>query len=241
MSQKKLSVILYQDGDKPKYYELNKAQMKTLIVGLPIITTACLVLLIFGALSLKTLRVQAERKEPKIILDLRTELADLEKKSEDIFKLNDELTTKLSTTTEQAVSSTLPLTLFRATPGQQDLSQTPSLNVEDFEFNVQDQEVAIKFNLVNQDPDGPRQTGTIFILMMTGNTYTFYPQDALSADETKLVFSKGEFFSAARFRPVEARMILPPRFGAALFKVLIFSRTGDLVTKKIFTGNLGPS
>lgn len=241
MSQKKLSVILYQDGDKPKYYELNKAQMKTLIVGLPILTSISIILLIVGALSLKTLRVQAERKEPKIILDLRSELADLEKKSEDVFKLNEELISKLSTSTEQVGPSTLPLTLFRTTPGQQDLSQTPSLNVEDFEFNLKEKEVHIKFNLVNQDPDGPRQTGTIFIIMMTGNTYTFYPQDALSPDETKLVFNKGEFFSAARFRPVEARMILPPRFGSALFKVLIFSRTGDLVAKKIFTGNLDPS
>lgn len=235
---KKLSIILYQDGDKPKYFELNKTQMKTLLVGLPLITALSLGLLILGALSLKTLRVQAERKEPAIIQDLRTQLTDLQKSSEDVFKLNEELVEKLGQSSGDISGSPLPLTLFRVTPGQQDLSQTPTLNVEDFEFNIQQEEIQIKFNLVNQDPDGPRQTGTIFIIMMTGNTYTFYPQDALSADETKLVFNKGEFFSASRFRPVEARMVLPPRIGPALFKVLIFSRTGDLVTKKIFTGNL---
>lgn len=239
---KKLSVILYQDGDKPKYYELNKSQMKTLLVGLPLITAISLGLLIVGALSLKTLRVQAERKEPKIIQDLRQELGELQKKSTDVFALNDELIEKLATTEATGTTAQqVPLTLFKITPGQQDLSQTPSLNVEDFEYILEGEEVLIKFNLVNQNPDGPRQTGTIFIIMMTGNTYTFYPQDAMSEDETKLVFNKGEFFSAARFRPVEARMILPPRLGKALFKVLIFSRTGDLVSKKIFTGDLSRS
>lgn len=239
---KKLSVILYQDGDKPKYYELNKSQMKTLMVGLPLITAISLGLLILGALSFKTLRVQAQRKEPKIIQDLRQELDELKERSEDVFKLNDELVQKLASSDVATSSSAqVPLTLFKTTLGQQDLTQTPTFNVEDFQYTLEGEEVVVKFNLVNQNPEGPRQRGTFFIIMMTGNTYTFYPADALSENETKLLFNEGEFFSAARFRPVEARMDLPPRIGPALFKVLIFSQTGDLVSKKIFTGNLSRS
>lgn len=238
MSKKDISMIVYQKNDRPKYYELNKGKLKFLITALPIITVACLMALIAGVIYFKQIRLAAQQREPLIIQDLRDQLQVLKNESQETFELNKELEAKLAQT-QVGDSSVAPLTLFKLTPGQEDLSNNPIVSVEDFELAMKkESEISLKFNLVNLEDDGTRQSGYIFIFMMTGNSYTFYPQDALTPGETRLSFNSGEYFSAARFRPVEANLHLPENKGPALFKVLIFSRTGDLLTKKIHSFNL---
>lgn len=240
MSDKNISMIVYQENDRPKYYELNKRKLKFLTTALPIITVVCLLALAAGVIYFKQIRLAAQKREPVIIQELRNELSVLRNESQETFELNKQLESKLAQT-QVGDSSVAPLTLFKLTAGQQDLSNSPVVSVEDFEVAMQaEKEIQLKFNLVNLEDDGTRQSGYIFILMMTGNTYTFYPQDALVPGETRLSFNNGEYFSAARFRPVEANLNLPENKGPALFKVLIFSRTGDLLSKKIHSFNLAP-
>jgi hypothetical protein len=239
MSDKNISMIVYQKNDRPKYYELNKRQLRFMLTALPIITVLCVLALSAGVIYFKQIRLAAQKREPVIIQELRSQLSELKEESQETFKLNKRLESKLAQT-EVGEASVSPLTLFKLTPGQQDLSNSPIISVEDFEVLLQGpKDVKLKFNLINLEDDGTRQSGYIFILMMTGNTYTFYPKDALIPGETRLTFNKGEYFSAARFRPVEAELNLPENKGPALFKVLIFSRLGDLLTKKIHSFDLG--
>lgn len=239
MNDKKVSMIVYQKNDRPKYYEINKRQLKVLLTSLPIITVVCLTTLIAGLIYFRDIRLAAQKKEPIIIQNLRNQLAELKDESKETFELNKQLESKLAQT-DVASDSIAPLTLFKLTTGQQDLSNSPIINIEDFQISHNESELQLKFNIVNIDDGETRQSGYFFVLMMTGNTYTFFPRDALVPSETQLSYNKGSYFSVARFRPVETNFELPNNRGQALFKILIFSRTGDLLTKKIHSYNLRP-
>lgn len=240
MSDKNISMIVYQKNDRPKYYEFNKKQVKFLMTSLPIVTVLSVLILSVGVIYFKQIRLSAQKREPIIIQELRNQLSELKKESQETFELNKQLESKLAQT-QVGDSSVAPLTLFKLTAGQEDLSSNPIVSVEDFNVSQQSEsEINLRFDLVNLEDDGTRQSGYIFVLMMTGNSYTFYPKDALVPGETSLSFNNGEYFSAARFRPVEATFALPENRGPTLFKVLIFSRTGDLLTKKIHSFNLNP-
>ena len=86
----KISLILYQDQDRPKYFEIRKPMVKFLIYVLPLITFGALALLIAGALSIKQIRVAAARKEPRIIQELREQNLSLESRYSEVFALNQE-------------------------------------------------------------------------------------------------------------------------------------------------------
>ena len=83
-ASKDITLVIYQDQVAPRCYEIKKNLVTFFTFAIPIISTTCVLIVIFGSLYFKSLRDTIKSHEPKIIAELKTEVADL-KKSEKGF------------------------------------------------------------------------------------------------------------------------------------------------------------
>lgn len=235
----KLSFILYEENNAPKYFEVKKSFLKFILVGLPIVALASLAVVAIGTVYFKQIKTMAERKEPKIIAELRTENETLKAKQEELVLLTKELENRLAAPASgDEVSGLASLSLFQAAQGQKDLTQKPLLTIENVRAELGKDNILFSFRLVNQTIDNNKLAGFVFVMMRVGETIYFYPADSIPENDMKLSFNRGEPFATSRFRPVEATFPKPAKSTQALFKILIFSRTGDLIHKKIISRNI---
>ena len=234
----KLSFILYKNKNVPRFYEVEKASFRLFFYGLPIVTLISI--LIAGSLLVyfKQIREMAKRKEPAIIRELNVKNAALAEKVEEVQKTNKVLEKKLVTGASDSGLNTM--SIFKVTPGQNDLTKTPDLAVESIASRQGNGTYTLKFNLSNNSKNQEKIAGNIFVLMRSGNKYHFYPNDVFEENEMQMDFNKGEYFATSRFRPVDAKFPMPAKVTNALFKVLVFSRTGDLMLKRIISRKIEP-
>ena len=237
-SNDKLSFILYTKQLAPRYYEVSKRYFKFLTVGLPMITFVCIAGLIAFAVYFKQLEVLAKRKEPIVINNLRHENTSLSSKIKELEMLNKDLENKLASPV-QTNREFSTLSLFKQIQGQKDLSKSPALTLEEVEVVPVENDIALNFKIVNATKDGTRQAGYLFVVMKSGNQVALYPEDSFERDEMQISFNKGEYFATSRFRPVRA--VFPRVSGTreVLFKIIIFSATGDLIQKQIVSQTIG--
>lgn len=230
----KISFILYEGSQAPKYFEISKSMLKFIVFGLPFITLIAISLLAAGGIYFKQIKTMAERKEPEIIQLLKLEKLALEKKEEDALKMNEELIAKLSSTTAPSVGLT-GLNIFSATAGSLDKTQTPVFEIQEDEVLPAANKIHFRFNVVNLTKDNSKLAGYIFVLMKHQDSLHLYPKGSIPTDQFEVKYSKGESFATRRFRSTEAIFPKPKTSGVALFKVIIFSRSGDLLHKKIIS------
>jgi hypothetical protein len=232
MSREKLSLVIYEHDQRPKFFELSKSSYRLLLLSLPIITMVSLVALASILIYFREIRAVAMRKEPQIIQSLRDDKTKLELREQELLVTNKELETKLATTDIDSEGLTATLGLFKLTPGIQDLSANPILGIEDVNVLSNADKIVLSFNLVNLLAETNRQVGYIFAILISGNKIHVYPEDAFNESDPLISFNKGEYFATARFRPVEAQFSNTSIGNKGLVKVLLFSRTGDLLAKK---------
>lgn len=230
-TKNRLSFILYKNRTVPRFYEVDKGSFRFFFYGLPIITL--IAVLIAGGLLVyfKQIREMAKRKEPAIIRELNNKNLTLQEKVLEVQKTNKVLEKKLVTGASDTGLKTM--SLYKVPPGQQDMTKSPDLAVESVSSRQDAKSYTLKFNLSNNSKNQEKIAGHIFVMMKAGNTYNFYPQDVFEENEMQMDFNKGEYFATSRFRPVDAKFPLPAKATTALFKVLVFSRTGDLLLKQI--------
>jgi hypothetical protein len=232
MSREKLSLVIYEHDRRPRFFELSKASYRTLLIGLPLVTMIALLALGSVLIYFREIRAVAMRKEPQIIQSLKDEKLRLQAREQELIFTNKELETKLATTDIDAEGLSATLGLFKLTPGMEDLSANPILGIEDVNVKSNEDKVILNFNLVNLLSETNRQVGYIFALIISGNKIHVYPEDAFNDSDPLISFNKGEYFATARFRPVEAAFNKSSIGNRGLVKVLLFSRTGDLLAKK---------
>lgn len=227
----KLSFILYKNKNVPRFFEVDKGFFRLFFYGLPVVTLISI--LIAGSLLVyfKQIREMAKRKEPAIIRELKDKSLALEEKVLEVQKTNKVLEKKLVTGASDTGLKTM--SLFKVPPGQQDMTKSPDLAVESVSSQQDANTYTLRFNLSNNSKNQEKIAGHIFVMMKAGNTYGFYPDDVFAENEMQMDFNKGEYFATSRFRPVGAKFALPKKATTALFKVLVFSRTGDLLLKQI--------
>lgn len=232
-SSNKLSFILYKNKSVPRYYQLDKGFMRLFFYGLPVITLISI--LIAGGLLVyfKQIREMAKRKEPAIIQELKQTKTELLAKVEEVQATNKILQKKL--VTEASDSGLKTMSLFKIPPGQQDLTKSPDLTIDSINSRQASGNYTLKFNLQNNSKNSEKIAGYIFVMMKADNQYSFYPADVFEESEMQMNFDKGEYFATSRFRPVDAKFKMPSKAGDALFKVLVFSRTGDILLKQIIS------
>jgi hypothetical protein len=228
----KVSLVLYEGQERPRYYELSPGLVKALLYGLPLLTFLAVIVTAGLILYFKEIRAVAIRKEPAIIQKLTQERETLAARETELIRTAQELELKLATTEIDTEGLSATLGLFKYVPGMEDLSATPSLSIEDIQLRRREGQANLTFNLVNLTPDTSRQAGYIFALFIAGPTVSVYPEGAFTEDDPLIAFNRGEYFATARFRPVEASFTIPPNTNRGIVKILLFSRTGDLLAKQ---------
>ncbi|PIP94475.1 MAG: hypothetical protein COW00_16755 [Bdellovibrio sp. CG12_big_fil_rev_8_21_14_0_65_39_13] len=237
----KLSFIIYDGVKAPRYYEISRQAFRTLFWGLPGFSIVSLFIALVSVLAYQQLRTNMNQVDPEVVSQLKKENLDLtqEKASADVVLK--ELQDKLSQTA--AVSDNTPLSilqLYSTVPGANDLSQTPALSMDGFQTVVENGQTVVRFNLVNVTKDSARISGFIFVVLRIDQSLYFYPESSFSEGDLQVLFSNGEIFATSRFRPVEAKFPAPTKPTTALVKILIFSRTGDLMFKRIQSSEIKP-
>ncbi len=237
-SSKKLSFLLYDKKKGPVFVKTDKGLLKFTLYALPIITLVALVVVLAGSVYFKQIAEMARRKEPAIIKDLKEKNLKLSTKLVDVSALNEEFEKKLSSSSSTG-TKIATLSLFRSVPGQEDLSTKPMLSIETPYFEISPDKVNIKFDIVNQTVNGKKLSGYIHIHMSTASKMIFYPQSEIASEDMLLSYNQGESFAFSRLRHVNATFDLTGiKASKALFKVLIFSRTGDILLKKLVAQNI---
>ena len=237
-NQDQYSFIVYSKEKSPQMYQISKGMVALLYYGLPFVTLFSVLLLAGFILYFDQIRLSVEKKEPIIIAKLRAEKNELETQLNESLEFAKDLEKKLlAPTTFAGGSSTL--SYFKVTPGFQDDSSTPIFAIEEGEAFNDQKNIHFRFNIINLDQKNEKRAGYVWILMKSADRLFFYPAQTGNTDEFQFNFSEGESFATTRFRPVEALFPLPSKGqDNFLFKVLIFSRTGDLIHKQTFIKNI---
>jgi hypothetical protein len=237
-SSKKLSFLLYDEKKGPVFVSTNKGLLRFSLYALPIITFVSLILVLAGSVYFKQIAEMARRKEPAIIKDLKKKNLALTTKLSEVVELNKSFEKKLSSGDVKGAKLTT-LSLYRPIAGQEDLSTTPLLSIETPVFTIEKDKINVKFDIVNQTKDGRKIGGYIHIHLATPNKMSFYPTHEIASEDMLLSYNQGESFAFSRLRHVNANFDLTGfKSSKALFKILIFSRTGDILLKKLVAHNI---
>ncbi len=232
-SEKKLSFVLYEDNTPPRFYQVNRGLIRFCLYGLPTLSLLCVLVVAAGGVYFEKLKRMAERKEPAIIRELKEEKAELLASNKLIQQERDSLEKKLS----QGVDSSDGLgflSLFKKSAGRIDRSSSPEMQLEEVEVVKIKDKVSLNFKIINMTKDDSRLSGYLFVIMQTGNQLEVWPSGVFDNEAMQVAFGNGEFFATSRFRPVQAKFATQPS-SQALFKVIIFSRTGDLMFKQLIS------
>lgn len=236
-SQSKLSFVLYEDRYPPRFYSISKTKLRFIIYGLPTLTLISIIILGMGGIYFKHIERLAEKKEPAIIKSLRLDKQQLTSEIAKITTSRDLLQNKLS----QGITKTTGLgflSLFNQSAGRKDLTASPEMKLEEIELSPNSSNVSISFNVVNMTKDESRLTGYIFVVMKGGDNIQVWPKTSFTDSSMLVQFGNGQFFATSRFRPVRADFRKIPGVSNYLFKIVIFSRTGDLIFKQLISKTL---
>ncbi|MGB0452203.1 MAG: hypothetical protein ACPGJV_00700 [Bacteriovoracaceae bacterium] len=234
--KKNCSVVVYPEKGVPQFYKFRPFKFKFFLYFLPTLSLLCIVGFIFTGIYFKQIREYARMKEPEIFNKLRNENAGLESKVGELEELNSKLQSKLATgsggKSEEGLST---LSLFQIPPGLQDTSSRPDFSIREQKLVKESRQVKFIFNIHNESKSGGKLAGHFFVLMKTPTGVLHFP-DKTNSEQFQLTFNEGEYFATSRFRPVVATFNYDPSDletnRKVLFKIIIFSRTGDLLYKR---------
>ena len=227
---KDLTLIVYNSPKSPKYFKVNKAIIKSMIVIIPLLIISSISISFLYSMFLKNQVNDLRSEEPEIIQALKEQTESLTNQIQSLTSDNKLLTAKLSLgpSKDTSISS---LGLFTVPLGIQDLREKNLLDIKNLTIENTADKTMIKFDLANTSPTNEKLSGYITIVQYQGNHIQFYPDYELGEKNLRLDFSSGEFFSFSRFRPTIGEFKKISKISAR-FKIYIFSRTGDLIAHR---------
>ena len=237
-AKEKLSFIIYDSQNEgshspPRYFQMKKGMVKFLLYGFPIITTLSLLSVIAGVIYFKQIRQMVEKKEPKIIQKLKATNSDLSFALTEQTKLTKILEDRLANPKIEGLGT---LSFFRPIPGQEDKSKTPVFSIDEIRYQSDSKKISVSFNISNNAIDQQKLAGYVFILLKIAGKISYYPKNAIPSSEFHLSYNLGESFAIRRSRPVKAEFSYQGNLkmlqDRPLLKILIFSRTGNLLYKQ---------
>lgn len=234
-ASKKVSFVLYEDEISPRFYEINKNFARFILFGLPTVTLIVILMLTAVGVYFKQIKSLAQRKEPKIIRVLKKDKQELISQTQQLMLERNRLKSKLAMGVAGPAGLGF-LALFRQSAGRQDMSASPEMAIEEVEVDVNSsaKEIAINFKIINQTRNNNRLTGYLYIVMQVGKYIEVWPANSFDDQSMTLSFAKGEYFATSRFRPVKA-IFKKQKSGQALFKIIVFGRSGDLIFKQLIS------
>ncbi len=230
---KNLTFVLYEDQAPPRYFELKKIWVKLFVYVLPILTISALISLFFVGLYFKEIKMAAKRKEPAVINLLKKEKAELKLSMSNIEALNLDLEKRLAQGATGIKALESDQILFAPAPGQKDITHTRRLSIEKVKISQNASELRINYDLVNTSEPHEKVAGYIFALLKTQNQLHVWPKSALDGEKLNIAFNTGEIFATSRFRSGVISFNIPKSSKSYIIKFLIFSRSGDLMAKRL--------
>ena len=231
-NDKKLSFVMYQEEKAPQIFEIKKNILKFLIIAFPILAFLFLTTIVTGTLYFRKIKTFAERQESQTLKDLKVKNALFLKKESDYKRTTKKLQQKLAKAPSTGLGT---LGLFKATNGQIDQSKKSPISLDSVKTKNVGNKVQFIFNLKNKKENGKKISGYLFIVTKFGETLRIYPNGSFLEDDFQIAFNKGESFGFSRFRPVKATFKTPKSLKSMSFKILVFSKIGDLIFQEIVT------
>ena len=108
-------------------------------------------------------------------------------------------------------------------------------DIDQFRISRTTDQLTIYFNIKNLTGGKEKISGYIIGVAKSDNAIYVYPTTALMTPHVQLAFNKGESFGTHRFRPSQITFNVANNIEIKLYEIFIFSRTGDLITKKIYS------
>ncbi len=229
---KDLTLIVYNTPKPPKYIKINKGLMRTLIIAIPILVITSIIFSIITSVYMKQKLEMAKSHEPELITQLRTEKEKIAKEAYALTKSNKVLTDKISKGAVVDTSITGLMALFATPIGFTDDRKSERTKIENMSNSTQGNNVVFKFDLLNNTGGQKRLSGYITIIQNHFSGISFYPTQQIKMNSPQLQYSDGESFVVSRFRPVIAEFA-KPKGTHVWYKILIYSRTGDLLAYKL--------
>ncbi len=252
-NQNDLTLIVYDSPSPPRCFRINKKVFKLVLILLSVL----LITMVMATLSLGTYtkvlqnKVQGVLPGPEIVEELREQVAKLSAQNEELKNENSELKTKFIKT-EEVTTPVVPLIVekntiapskpqiprpedlikfFKMPPGFKNLTSEGYATTQRPSYRVKTDKVIFRFNLAN-GKQVKRLQGYIFVAQFTENSIKFYPALDMANNNFNAQFNLGESFTVSRFRPTIATFDKPETEKQVTYKILVFSRTGDLLIEE---------
>lgn len=222
-SSKEYTVVIHDTPNPPRFFKVNKKVLKLTFA----LIIACTFLSVLFSLAYTTyIQNKVERSKnsvPREILLLKNKLQQVQLKLDEEVKLTKDLQYKISNTSrdESNINSLIPLPL-----GFKDLRTLTNASVENITTNTQKNKTILKFDIFNNTKEGVRLSGYIYVFKLSNGKIQSYPPQAYNGYQ----LTNGESFTISKFRPT--RIIFTKTNEKALYKIFVFSRTGDLLDYK---------
>ncbi|MDB9786687.1 hypothetical protein OAB57_01160 [Bacteriovoracaceae bacterium] len=234
-SKNELTFVVYENQKPTKCFEIKKNQLKLLVLSFPILIIFTVVVGLFMAIYIKNISNALDQQEPSIMKKFVVEKNDMIKKQTELQATNKELLSKVTTKSK----ATFLIPFFRPTLGGKNMTKSHLAKIENHHFVEKGNKVQFSFDILNAQENGVRLAGYIFVIMKVAAQGTLYPTPykLFNKERNSLytTFDKGESFSVARFRKVNAMFYKPSdRSMPIYFEVILFSRSGDLYFHKTF-------
>jgi hypothetical protein len=195
-------------------------------------------------------RIEGEIPESQTIQKLREENLALAAKNAELMEANETLKTNdqapVDVEDPVVIADTKPakpqiprpedlIKFFKTPVGFKNLTSEKVANVQRVSFRVKKDQVIFRFNLANEQKVS-KLRGYIFVAQFSKNSLKFYPGYDLAKNNFSIAFNAGESFTVSRFRPTIATFDLPSNGKEIYYRVLVFSKKGDLLIED----NYGP-
>lgn len=227
-----LHVILHDHPEPPRLLVISRKRLQRFLVLVPLLV-AVLAALVVGSVLWKggrQLTVQmpalpAVTSAPEQSPELSAELTALQATVAG-------LQAKLAAT--GATETDVWLGPVKKPYALQDLTAKKLLKLGNISLEDGAGKRVLRFQLINTGSEAERVTGHVFVFQLDSRGLAPYPAMTQQEWLEGIRFNKGESFSVARLRPVEAPF--PPADAEARFLVLIFNREGDLLLRQDLGG-----
>ena len=220
---KDYTVVLHDGPLPPRFFKINKKLLKFTILLIVLITFLSILLSLIYTTYIQNKVERSKNAVPVEIQRLSSKLKNTQKLLLSEKKLVKNLQYKIANPSADntVVNSLIPLPV-----GFKDLRSLKMASVENIVVNNEEKSSILKFDIYNNTKEDIRLSGYIYVFRMTEGLIESYPEQKL--DGYKL--TDGESFTITKFRPT--RIELKKTQLESLYKIFVFSRTGDLLDYK---------
>lgn len=229
MKSEKNTTIIFQEGRLSKILKVNRKTFKQFFTTLSLLISALVISMLLTILFYQSRISTVKLSQSSEIESLQNQTDQQSITIENLTNENTTLREKLAQPAESHEGT--GLSLFSQSKGFKDLSKKKTANLEDAKAEYINGTASLKFNLINT-VQSEKISGFAFILLYSDTGVLVQPKSTTFKDGLPLEFHQGESFTASRFRPFEAKFKVDKNIKDVSYRVVIFSKTGDLITNE---------